>query len=98
MEFTFSQSLTFISSDLPILKVTSSHGTIELLAHLLNSQTYAAVTNQALSPSWQNALNFHESKTKLNHAFEAYKPIYTKKKIQKHTLLTNKINYMSIQF
>lgn len=50
------------------LKV-SSHG--KSLTQL--SSTYAVVMDQVPSPSWQGALNSHESETKLHPAIEAHK-------------------------
>lgn len=51
--------------------IESSHG--KLLTQL--SSTSAAVMDQEPSPSWQDALNFRESETKLPPAVEAYKLI-----------------------
>jgi len=51
--------------------IESTHS--KLLTQL--SSTSAAVTDQAPSPSWQDALNFRESETKLHPEVEAYKPI-----------------------
>jgi len=51
--------------------IESYHG--KLLTQL--SSISAVVTDQAPSPSWQDALNFRESEIELHPEVEAYKPI-----------------------
>lgn len=56
-------------------KITTIESSCSKLLLTRLSSITAVVMDQAPSPSWQDALNFHESETKLHPAVEAYKPI-----------------------